>query len=45
LVGPPCIGLISEAFGLAKGFLLVAGLTLATILCVPRIGYLKTADY
>lgn len=45
LLGPPMIGLISEAIGLSKGFLLVALCTSATLLCVRQLNYLRDADY
>lgn len=41
LVGPPVIGLIGDAYGLSNGFLMVAILTLITLLAVKRVGYLR----
>lgn len=41
LLGPPVIGLIAEHYGLPRGFLMVAVITLSMALAVRHVGHLR----
>lgn len=41
LAGPPAIGFLGEQFSLSHGFIVVAALTLTTLLAVRKVGYLR----